>query len=79
MPWCSLLPISRELIQFAGYSFINDTDLIQTAKLGETYEDVASALQCFIDTWEGSLKATCWKIVQEKTFWYLIDFEWAAG
>jgi hypothetical protein len=71
-------PISQETVYFVGYSFIDDTDLIQTAKKGESSLDVAAALQHSVETWEGGLRATGGAMVLEKTFWYLVDFEWIA-
>lgn len=31
-----------------------------------------------MEAWEGGLRATGGAIVLEKTFWYLVDFEWIA-
>jgi Reverse transcriptase (RNA-dependent DNA polymerase) len=72
-------PISKTHVSFVGYSFVDDTDLIQTASTGLTHDNVVQMLQESIDTWEGGLKATCGAIVPEKTFWYLIDFVWNGG
>jgi hypothetical protein len=48
--------ISGETIRFVGYSFIDDTDLIQTAKQpNDTEEAVAQEMQRALDTWEGAL------------------------
>jgi hypothetical protein len=72
---CSFIsPISKSHVSFVGYMFVDDTDLIQTVPTGKPYTEVLSLLQQSVDTWEGSLKATCGAIVPEKTFWYLIDF-----
>jgi hypothetical protein len=65
-------------VQFVGYSFVDDADLIQTARKGESSKEVVAALQHSVDTWEGGLQATGGEIVPE-TFWYLVDFEWVAG
>lgn len=47
---------SGESICFIGYAFVDDMDLIQTAKQpSETEVDVASDMQHALDTWEGSL------------------------
>jgi hypothetical protein len=62
-----------------GYAFADDTDLIESKASRPTIELCVWQLQEVIDTWEGSLKATCGAIVPEKTFWYLVDFQWESG
>jgi len=47
--------------------------------LGGIYEEIITALQESVDTWERGLNATSGAIVPEKTFWFLIDFAWKAG
>jgi hypothetical protein len=48
--------ISGEDIQFIGYSFVDDTDLIQTARNPHDQEaDVAAEMQRAINTWEGAI------------------------
>jgi hypothetical protein len=61
--------ISGETIRFVGYSFLDDTDLIQTAKQpDDTDVAVAQEMQRALDTWEGALQATGGAIVPEKVF-----------
>jgi hypothetical protein len=49
-------PISKEDIRFVGYSFVDDTDLIQTPRNTlETCQEVISGLQHSLNTWEGGL------------------------
>jgi hypothetical protein len=72
-------PISKHSIRFVGYSFVDDTDLIQTPRHDkETYQDVFTGLQHSLNTWEGGLQATGGAIVPEKSFWYLVDFKWSS-
>jgi hypothetical protein len=72
-------PLSKSEINFVGYAFVDDTDLIES-KINESRAQVATdQLQQAVDTWEGGLKATCGALVPEKTFWYLIDFKWISG
>jgi hypothetical protein len=71
-------PISQDTLQFIGYAFVDDTDVIES-KLNRNYAEVVKNLQQAVDTWEGGLKATCGAIVPEETFWYLIDFKWNSG
>jgi len=72
-------PFSSKEINFSGYSFVDDTDLVIVQLLGGSYESIISTLQSSVDTWEGGLNATCGAIVPEKSFWFLIDFTWTAG
>jgi len=72
--------ISDEEIRFVGYTLVDDTDLILTAKLStDTFLEVANEMQGGLDLWEGLLKVTGGAIVPFKSFWYLIDFEWKEG
>ena len=48
--------ISNEEIRFMGYSFVDDTDLIQMAKqTNESELSVAASMQQALDTWEGCI------------------------
>lgn len=60
-------PISKDHLSFSGYSFVDDTDLIQSQISSATYKEIIQSLQLSLDTWEGSLKATGGAIVPEKT------------
>jgi hypothetical protein len=63
-----------------AYSFVDDTDLIQTARtLQESEQDVALEMQRALNTWEGAIHATGGAIVPPKSFWYLIGFKWHEG
>lgn len=67
-------------IRFVGYSFVDDTDLIQTAKTPhDTEAAVALEMQRALDTWEGAIRATGGAIIPDKSFWYLIGFQWHEG
>jgi hypothetical protein len=45
-------------LHFVGYSFIDDTDLVQSGKTGEEMEVLACRVQSAMDTWKGGLIAT---------------------
>jgi hypothetical protein len=66
-------------IQFVGYAFVDDSDVVESKPRQPHYLTVTQNLQKAVDTWEGGLKATCRAIVPKKTFWYLIDFKWSSG
>jgi hypothetical protein len=68
---------SKKLISFVCYAFVDDTDLVHTAKDDLTRgPKVLEEMQQAIDHWEGGLKATGGALVPEKSYWYLIDFVW---
>ena len=68
------------IIRFVGYSFVDDTDLIQTARNSHDQEvDVAADMQRALNTWEGAIRSTGGAIVPSKSFWYLIGFQWHEG
>ena len=72
--------ISGEKLEFVGFAFVDDADLIETARSTlETVQDVAARMQESLTAWEGGLRATGGAIVPEKSHWYLIDFVWKDG
>lgn len=72
-------PISKTHIRFAGYSFVGNTDLLQVISALKEYGFAIISIKKSIDAWEAGLKVTRGALVQEKTFWYLIDFAWRGG
>lgn len=73
-------PITGKPIRFVNYSFVDDTDLIQTPRnQQEEYPDIIKGLQHSLKTWEGGLRVTGGAIVPEKSHWYLVNFKWAQG
>jgi hypothetical protein len=77
-----ITPLSNDSLQFVGYAFVDDTDVIKSKPATAKGEKVWKSLQEAVDTWEGALfKAMCGTIVPEKIFWYLIGFGriWGIG
>ncbi len=74
-----ICPISQTPYNSVGYAFVDDTDVIESKLDMMDHREAKNKLQIAVDTWEGGLKATCGAVVPEKTFWYLIDFQWATG
>lgn len=71
---CSL---DGEAIRLVGYAYVDDTDLVETAKNNnDTAQDILARMQKCVDLWEGMIKATGGALVIEKSCWWLIDFEW---
>jgi len=51
--------VSRDQIQFIGYSFMDDMDLIQTGStITSTMGDTLPLMQAALDLWNNSLSAT---------------------
>jgi Reverse transcriptase (RNA-dependent DNA polymerase) len=73
-------PEDEREIQFVGYSFVDDTDLIvaNQSKWADA-ESVIDALQGAMSEWEGGLRATGGALEPAKTFFYLVDFSWKQG
>jgi hypothetical protein len=70
-------PISRQTIDFVGYSFVDDSDIIHSTR--ESPSRTAEGLQQAVDTWEGGLKVTGGAFGPEKSYWYLVSFKWSGG
>jgi hypothetical protein len=51
--------LTGESIRFVGYSFVDDTDLIQTTRdLQDSEPEVVAEMQRSLNTWEGVIRAT---------------------
>jgi hypothetical protein len=73
----TLTCLSNKLLAFLCYAFVDNTDLAHNGKSVHTKgEDVLQEMQGFIQHWEGGLQATGGALRVDKSFWYLIDFEW---
>jgi hypothetical protein len=73
----TLTCLSNKLLAFVCYPFVNDTDLAHNRKSIHTKgEDFLQEMQGFMQHWEGGLRATGGALRMDKSFWYLIDFEW---
>jgi len=71
------LTISGTQVSFVGYSFVDDTDLVQTGpSLTLMGQEVILLMQAALSLWEQGLCAMGGALVPEKSFWYLIDFRW---
>lgn len=66
---CEIInPISGEKYKFLGYAFVDDTDLVESKAGCFDAGQLLHSMQQSLNTWEGTLKATCGTIVPEKTF-----------
>ena len=71
--------LSNHLIRIVGYAFVDDTDLIQTAKDGQKFVEVNVEMQKAMDLWEGLIKNTGGALATDKCQWWGIDFSWTNG
>jgi hypothetical protein len=71
--------IKGKQLHFVGYSFVDDTDIIQSGQPGEPFQVLDMRMQAAMDTWEGGLRATRGALEPEKSFWYLLRFCWKNG
>jgi len=74
------LAITGDTIHYVGFSFVDDTDQIETARSAEEKaQEVIIKMQGGIDCWDGGIKVTGGAIVPYKSHWYLLDFIWENG
>jgi Reverse transcriptase (RNA-dependent DNA polymerase) len=71
--------ISGDYLHFVGYSFVDDTDLVEFPDEPTTAIQVAQDMQAAIDAWEAGIRATGGTIVPEKSHWYLVTYRWQNG
>jgi hypothetical protein len=45
--------IEGKQLNFVGYSFVYDTDIIQSGQPGEPFQLMTTRMQAAMDTWEG--------------------------
>ena len=50
------MAISQQQIRIVGYAFVDNTDLIQTSKDGQTFVEVNKEMQNAMNLWEGLIK-----------------------
>jgi hypothetical protein len=50
--------IKGKELNFVGYSFVDDTDTIQSGQPWKPFQVLATHIQEAMDTWEGGLRAT---------------------
>jgi Reverse transcriptase (RNA-dependent DNA polymerase) len=71
--------ISGDYLHFVGYSFVDDTDLVEFPDAPTTASRIVQSMQEAIDAWEAGIRATGGAIVPEKSHWYLVTYRWQNG
>ena len=75
-----IMCLSLILFSIVGFAWVNDTDLVHSAKNSITpAEDILEEAQDMLSMWEGVLLATRAALVPKKSFWYMIDFKFKDG
>eukprot|EP00978_Attheya_sp_CCMP212_P023219 scaffold70572_cov43-Attheya_sp.AAC.1 len=71
------LAISGEEIHLVGYAFVDNSNIIQTAVIGDTDIDkVFEQAQAGLNTFVGGMKATGGRVRPDKCNYYKIEFVW---
>jgi hypothetical protein len=65
--------IEGKQLHFVGYSFVDDTDIIQSGKPGEPFQVLTMRMQAAMDTWEGGIRATRGALSQKSHFGALFN------
>ena len=74
-----LSALSRRLITAQCFAFVDDTDAIEAAKnVDSSVEDIFPNIQSAAKLWSGGIQATGGAINPEKSFCWLLDYEWCA-
>ena len=74
-----MAPITREELEMAGYSFVDDTDQIELKSDEVIWENVMINAQESMDLWECLLRTTGGAIEPSKTDWVKVMYEWKQG
>ena len=76
-----LTPITNIPLELCGFAFVDDTDLVCTVQDSASSFDTLKKMQKMVDTWEGVAKTTGGAIETspDKSWWYLVDFQWKNG
>ena len=77
-----ILPISKKSLDLCGFTYVDDTDLIQslgTHQFSNNPDATLEKMQQSVDCWEGVAKSTGGAIASDKSWWCIIHFEWENG
>ncbi|CAJ1956966.1 unnamed protein product [Cylindrotheca closterium] len=76
---CLLALESSQLVKAQCFCFVDYTDVIEAGDtVHHSGEDICASVQAAATLWLGGIWATGGAINPEKSFWWLIDFEWDA-
>jgi hypothetical protein len=67
-------------VEFAGFLFVDDTDLIALASTKmESVHQVVARIQAAVKAWHGGLRASGGALKPEKCSWCIVDYKWKDG
>jgi hypothetical protein len=73
----ALSALSSELLSAICFCFVDDSDVVEASpSVQVTGESLPPRMQEAMDLWSGGVKATGGAIRPDKSFWWLIDFQW---
>ncbi|CAJ1966523.1 unnamed protein product [Cylindrotheca closterium] len=74
-----LSALESQLVTAQCFCFVDNTDVIEAGDtVHHSGEDICASVQAAATLWSGGIRATGGAINPEKSFWWLIDFEWDA-
>ena len=71
--------LSMSKLDFVGYAFVDDTDLVASHYNNFSGPQVVADIQRSLSAWQGAIQASGGAIVPEKSHWYFVDFTWTQG
>jgi hypothetical protein len=72
--------LTTTAIVLAGFTFIDDTDIIHAAATSHTDgTTLIPAMQRAVNLWEGLLRVTGGALCDDKSYWYLVDYKFLQG
>jgi hypothetical protein len=72
-------PISKEELELCGFAFVDDSDIIATSGYQNNPNETVLQMQKTINCWDGVARATGGALAPDKSWWYLIHFDWQNG
>ena len=74
-----LSAIIRTYFHISGFAFVDDTDTVQTGKIGDTTPQVVARAQGELNLWEELIRATGGGLEGEKSDFVVINYKWSKG
>ena len=72
--------MSMLLVSIIGFAFVDDTDLVHSANgPSVSAEQIVGEAQAMLTMWDGILAATGVDLRPDKSYWYMVDFEYKNG
>jgi hypothetical protein len=80
MVTCLRAAMTATTVVFAGFLFVDDTDLIAFSESkGKSFPQVMARLQAAVCAWHGGLRASGGALKPDKCSWSIEDFTWTDG